>query len=179
MADRLHVRRATAADHETVRALLADDISKHRRCFGDFDVEWLLQTSAMGIVAEADGGADGSPICGFASFVDAPLDPDSRELSDKAFLDWYRPHIEAAGASDADEARVSNGLAESCFRVNGPVSQNVQPSASSRSRKWIKTPAFRLSFRYPPMLRSLGVCCGLQLAPPTTLWHRSVSSSRR
>ena len=110
MADRLHVRRATAADHDAVRALLADDISKHRRCFGDFDVEWLLQTSAMGVVAEADDGTDSAPVCGFASFIDAPVDPHSRELSDRKFLDWYRPRIEAAGAADADEARVSEAL---------------------------------------------------------------------
>jgi hypothetical protein len=109
MAEQVHIRRATGADHKAVRALLAEDITTHRRRFGDFDLQHLLESAALSVVAVAEADADDpdAPICGFGVFSDCPLDPSGSEVSPVAFSDWYNPWL----ASRAEEANAAVSLA--------------------------------------------------------------------
>ncbi|KAA0155239.1 hypothetical protein FNF29_01990 [Cafeteria roenbergensis] len=105
-AEQLHVRRATPLDHEAIRSFLAEDISTHRRRFGDFDVARLLETAALSIVAVAEARAheQDAPIAGFAAFSTAPTNPDGDEVSDSRFLEWYAGRLGAADESEECKA---------------------------------------------------------------------------
>lgn len=106
-AEQLHVRRATPLDHEAIRSFLAEDISTHRRRFGDFDVARLLETAALSIVAVAEAHAHepAAPIAGFAAFSTVPVNPNGEEVSDSRFLEWYAGRTGAVDESDNCKVR--------------------------------------------------------------------------
>lgn len=80
-------RRATVNDAPAILELVVAEEQLYLQRFGTLDLSYLIETSVLSIVVEAD-----NKIVGFATFFDAPPEPfsfDSPEISQENWPDWF------------------------------------------------------------------------------------------